>query len=358
MARFWLQQKAEGVCNGTGGGVCDAALELKRQSEWNNDSPEWVRQKKGVFEPILKECKYYFELEPIFATQHGNTRLSVAHDLPPKTEDEDGSNPDKRDPLEHSPNSNLAYKDHQYENLDHNSPCDPLQQSLDSNINSDNLMERLGQVFDEEELLRPRSPSVALTQTPCQSPTPTSPPLKQNASRNSLQSNLQSHHANHFKRGAASQVHDLVQSQLLSCGSRGYASVKPSNQIDDIISRQDIEFDRICHVADKIANILPQAPKPILDKKQEHKKTTIELKMAEVVLECEKKKLDLYDFDLNVKREHHKLEMQGKRDKLEHQKTARHAQLIGLLMKETNLTLKEAVSAAQSVAGIVSQQKL
>ncbi|KAH9808990.1 hypothetical protein DFH28DRAFT_1112332 [Melampsora americana] len=301
--------------------------------------PEWVREKKVAFGPILKQCKYYFELEPIFAPQHGNTRLSVAHNLPPKPEDEDNSNPEgKRDPLEHSSNSNLAYEDLQNENLDNDSQCDPLQQSLDLNLahhedhDSDILMESLEQMFDEDEHVRPRSPSV----------------------ENSLHLNSQSSsHGKRFKKGAASQVQDLVQSQKLSRGSCGSASVEPSNQIDDIISRQDAKFNCICHVADNIANLFPQAPKPVLDKEQEQKKASIELETAKVVLEGEKKKLDLYDSDLNIKREHHKLEMQGKRDKLEHQKTARHAQLIGSLMEEHNLTLQEAFSAA----GILSQQK-
>ncbi|KAH9813278.1 hypothetical protein DFH28DRAFT_1096405 [Melampsora americana] len=348
MAFFWLQvenleaqwRKADKICQGTGGGVCDAALELKIFFEWNDDSPEWVCEKKVAFGPILKQCKYYFELEPIFAPRHGNTRLSVAHNLPPEPEDEDDSNPERQhDFLEHSSNSNLAYKDLQNENLDNNSQCDPLQQSLDLNLahhedhDSNILMESLEQI-----------PSVDLTQTPSQGPTTTSVPLKRSATRNSSQSNSQS---------STSQVQDLVQSQKLSCGS----CVKPSNQIDDIISRQDAKFNCICHVADNIANLFPQAPKPVLDKEQEQKKASIELEKAKVVLEGEKKNLELYDLDLNVKQEHHKLEMQGKWDELEHQKTERHAQLIGSLMKEHNLTLQEAVSAAQSAAGIVSQQK-
>ncbi|KAH9817173.1 hypothetical protein DFH28DRAFT_1157014 [Melampsora americana] len=345
MAFFGLQvenleaqwQKADGICQGTGGGVCDAALELKKKFEWNNDSPEWVREKKVAFGPILKQCKYYFELEPIFAPRHGNTRLSVAHNLPPEPEDENDSNPERK----HLQND---------ENPDNDSQCDPLQQSPELNVanhedrDSDILMESLEHMF--------------LTQTPSRGPTTTSVPLKRSATRNSLQSNSQSSsHGKRFKKGAASQVQDLVQSRKVSRGSQGSASVKPSNQIDDIISRQDAKFNRICHVADNIANLFPQAPKPVLDEEQEHKKASIELEKAKVVLEGEKKKLELYDLDLNVKREHHELEMQGKRDELEHQKTARHAQLIGSLMKEHNLTLQEAVSAAQSAAEIVSQQK-
>ncbi|EGG03433.1 uncharacterized protein MELLADRAFT_90162 [Melampsora larici-populina 98AG31] len=363
----WLQvevlegqwRKANEVRTGTGGGVCDAALELKRKHEWNDDSPEWVREKLVAFGPILKECKYYFELEPIFASRHANTRLAVAHNIAPETEDED----DSRNPLEHSPNSNLAYQD-----VEDDSQRNPLEHSLNSNtahdedvhIESDDLMDKLGEMFDVDKHQTSRSPSVALTQTQFRGATTSSTPLKRTASKNSLQSTVDSSYPKRYKKGSASKIQDLVVSQKLSRGGRRSVSVDPNNHIkeEDIISRHEVKIDRICNMADNLANMFPQAPKPVLDENQEKQKAKIELETAEVMLKGEKKKLDLYDFDLNVKRDHHELDMEAKRAELEHQKTARHAQLISMLMKENNLTLHEAVSAAHSAAGIVHQEKM
>ncbi|KAH9815440.1 hypothetical protein DFH28DRAFT_892575 [Melampsora americana] len=368
MARFWLQvenleiqwQRANEIRNGTGGGVCDAALELKRQYEWADDSPEWVKERNVAYGPILKECKYYFELEPIFATRHGNTRLSVAHNLSHETEDDDDSNPEtERNPLEHSPNSNLAYQD-----VQDDSQQDGLQPSLNSNLallddhqhNSDELMQTLGEMFDEDEHIQQHSPSIELTQTQYQGPTTSSTPLKRTASNNTLQSTTQSTHGKRLKKGSASKVQDLVQCRNISRGSRGSASVEPSNQImqAEIISKQEAKIERICTMADNIANMFPQAPKSVLDESQAKQKAKIELETAEVMLSSEKKKLDMYDFDLNVKRDHHELEMQAKRAELEHQQTARHAQLISMLMRDNNLTLEEATSAAKAAAGLVT----
>lgn len=37
--------------------------------------------------PILKQCKYFFELEPVFGTRHANVRLASARGLPALTEE-------------------------------------------------------------------------------------------------------------------------------------------------------------------------------------------------------------------------------------------------------------------------------
>ncbi|EGF97107.1 uncharacterized protein MELLADRAFT_87939 [Melampsora larici-populina 98AG31] len=386
MARFGLQveklevqwQAANGLRTGTGGGVCDAALELKRKHEWDDDSPKWVREKMVAFGkcPILKECKYYFELEPIFATRHGNTRLLVAHNLPHDTEDEDHhsyNHEDERDPLEHSPNSNLAYQDRQ--------DRIPLEHSLNSNIvhddtcqiDSDGLMEKLREMFDDDEGDRSRSPSLALTQTPYRHQLTSSTPLEQTASKISLvQSTAQSSIGKRYKKGSASQIQDLVQTQKVTRGGRGSASVEPRNRSfrgsesvepnneikeEDFISMHEMKFDRMCNIADNLATMFPQAPKPVLDESQEKQKAKIELETAEVVLNNEKKKLELNEFDLGVKRDHHELEMQAKRADLEQQQTVGHARLISMLMKDNSLTLDEAVSAARAAAGIVASTR-
>ncbi|KAH9817572.1 hypothetical protein DFH28DRAFT_1094396 [Melampsora americana] len=331
-------QRANKICNGTGGGVCDAALELK----------------DNMNGPMIALIGRYF------LTQHGNTRLSVAHNLSHKTKDDNDSNPEnKRNPLENSPNSNLAYQD-----LQDDAQRDALQHSLYSNLahlddyqhNSDELMQTLGEMFDEDEHIQQNSPSVDLTQTQYQGPTTSSTPLKQTASNNTLQSTTQSTHGKRLKKGSASKVQDLVQCRNISRDSRGSASVEPSNQIVQakIISKQEAKIDQICTMADNIANMFLQKPKFVLDKSQAKQKAKIELKTAKVMLSSEKKKLNMYDFDLNVKRDHHELEMQAKRAELERQQTARHAQLISMLMKDNNLTLEEATSAAKAAAGLVT----
>ncbi|KAG0139303.1 hypothetical protein CROQUDRAFT_101770 [Cronartium quercuum f. sp. fusiforme G11] len=62
--------------NQTGVGVWQTVMECKAEANWNDDDPQWECVKDIALAPILKWCKYYFELELVFSPHHGNTRLA------------------------------------------------------------------------------------------------------------------------------------------------------------------------------------------------------------------------------------------------------------------------------------------
>ncbi|KAG0149305.1 hypothetical protein CROQUDRAFT_89391 [Cronartium quercuum f. sp. fusiforme G11] len=54
-------------------------MECKAEANWNDDDPEWEIVKDTALAPILKLCKYYFELEPVASPHHGKMRLAPAN---------------------------------------------------------------------------------------------------------------------------------------------------------------------------------------------------------------------------------------------------------------------------------------
>ncbi|KAH9821951.1 hypothetical protein DFH28DRAFT_1120283 [Melampsora americana] len=101
-------QKADQERNRTGAGSWKTAQEKKACSGWGDKDPEWLSVEKAALVPILKLCKYYFKLKPVFASRHGNVRLAVSQSLPPSTEENNINIQSQRDAREHLMNFNLA----------------------------------------------------------------------------------------------------------------------------------------------------------------------------------------------------------------------------------------------------------
>ncbi|KAH9809546.1 hypothetical protein DFH28DRAFT_1187863 [Melampsora americana] len=348
----WRQ--ANDIRKGTGGGAFDAAFALKEQEKWSDKSPEWLREKKVALGPILKKCKYYFELEHIFSPRHGNTRLSAAHSVAINSDsDSDSAFEDllrneaavTRNPLEHSPHSNVAYKveeeDHEHRSLDNTFQRNLAHQVENNDDDSETMMDNLRTMFnDEGDHIRSLSPPVILTQLPASNSNAT--PLKRAGSKTSLNSSFESSSQKRSRTaaGSASKVQNLLQTCNLS---NSFGSVTSRKELKDeeveIISKRDDKIDRLSSLADNLVSLMfVQKEKSVLDCDQEKQKAKIEMEMAEVQLA-----------------DHHQLDLQTKRAELEHQQTARNAQLIGKLMKENGLSLQEAMSAVQCATGMSSK---
>ncbi|KAH9810021.1 hypothetical protein DFH28DRAFT_1185686 [Melampsora americana] len=138
--------------------VEDTAFALKEKMNWG---------------PILRKCKYYFEL-----THNGNTCLSAGHILAIDSEDEADSEQNlavdpelNHDPIKHSPKSNLAYKAEQED-----FQCNPLELSIKSNLSSahkidnhsdesETMMENIRKMCHADgERITSCSPSITYTQ--------------------------------------------------------------------------------------------------------------------------------------------------------------------------------------------------
>ncbi|KAH9812022.1 hypothetical protein DFH28DRAFT_1031840 [Melampsora americana] len=353
-------QKANNIWKGTGGGAFDAAFALEEQEKWSDENPKWLHEKKVALGPILKKCKYYFELEHIFSPCHGNTCLSAAHSM--AIESDSDSNSVNRNPLEHSPHLNVAYEGEE-EDPKHRSLDNRIQSNLAHQVDnigdeSDTMMDNLRTIFnDEGDHIRSLSPPVILTQLPASTSSATPP--KCAGSKNSLNSSFDSSSQKRCKTatGSASKVHNRLQTRNLSNGFGSVTSRKDVKDKDvEIISKHNEKIDWLLSLADNLVSLMfVQKEKSVTDGDQEKQKAKIKMEMAEVQLAGEKKKLNLYDFDLNAKRDHHQHDLQTKRAKLKHQQTARNAQLIGKLMKENGLSLQEAMSAVQCATGMSSK---
>ncbi|EGG07688.1 uncharacterized protein MELLADRAFT_85575 [Melampsora larici-populina 98AG31] len=347
-------RRANDVRNQTGSGSWNTCKERKAIEGLADDDPKWLSMEKVALAPILKKCKYYFELEPVFETRHGNTRLAASHSL--LDEGEENFTQSQRNSREHSVNSNSAYQE--YHNNDDHLERDPFDDSLNSNLAHkddhlphedllDDLDDDIPQTFknnndDLEELINsnpitPSRPSQSRYQRPISSTS-----MKRTSSKASLPPASQvipSKRAPNRKSGSADSIQDLIQNNPLDA------------QLDSIqapVSQQASQaLSHLSRLADNVAiTMLPD--KPTLNEDDSKKKAKIELEMADVQLSSEKKKLEEHDFNLSSKKEKHLLEMQNYKAELEHQQITRNAQLISMLMRENNWTLQEAMIAAQT----------
>ncbi|KAG0151954.1 hypothetical protein CROQUDRAFT_36105, partial [Cronartium quercuum f. sp. fusiforme G11] len=119
---------------------------------------------------------------------------------------------------------------------------------------------------------------------------------------------------------------------------------------NQVLSQHTEKWDQLTRVAESLAvAMLPwtdsSAP---LSQKQEQEKAVIELEMADIKLQTEKKKLAEFNFGLKPRKERYQLKIQRMPAELVHQQVSRHAQLIGILMKENHMSIEEATLAAQS----------
>ncbi|EGG09016.1 uncharacterized protein MELLADRAFT_84250 [Melampsora larici-populina 98AG31] len=344
---------ANSVRNQTGSGSWKTATERKAIEGWADDDPKWLSTEKAALAPILKKCKYFFELEPVFETRHGNTRLAVAHSL--LDEGEEHFTQSQRVSREHSVKSNLAHQEH---NNDNDLEQDPFDHSLKSNLAHEDYCLHHGDLLgdSDDDMLQMFNNNIndlddiidSNPITPCQpSQTPHQHPMssksmKRTSSKASLASASQgpsSKRSQNRKSGSADSIQDLIQNNPLDANL---------DNIQAPISQQASQaLDTLSRLAGNVASsMLPE--KSTLNDEDAKRKAKIELDLADVQLSGERKKLDEYDFNLSSKKERHMLKIQNFKAEVEHQQITRNVQLISMLMKDNNLSLHDAVSAAQA----------
>ncbi|KAH9824961.1 hypothetical protein DFH28DRAFT_1144171, partial [Melampsora americana] len=349
----------------TGEGSLTTTQDRKATEGWSNDNPKWLSLEKAALAPILKKCRYYFELEPFFETRHGNTRLAPAQSFPDDDADEvEILTQTQRVAREHSLNSNSAYENinNEIEELNQvqiqHSPNSILgyhDRTGSSDETMDEIKGAIENADDEDDILDPNAitPSRQITPyRPSQSryPAPNSNDhLKRTSSKSSLglsSRGSSTKRGSSQKSGSASSIHELIKKNPLD---------NEINIINGPISQIHTQkLDRLSQIADNVAShMFPQHEKNFLSEDDAKKKAKIELDMAAVQLKSEKKKLQQHNFDLLLRREKHNLEMQRYQAEITHEQMTRHAQLISMLMKENNLSLQDATNAAQSVQAMV-----
>ncbi|KAH9814045.1 hypothetical protein DFH28DRAFT_1127640 [Melampsora americana] len=347
---------ANGIRCRTGEGSLTTARDRKAVEGWADDDPKWLSLEKVALAPILKKCKYYFELEPFFETRHSNTRLAPAHSLAnDESDDVEILTQHQGMARDQSVHSQLA--DDDLKNGIHNEDLE-LQSNLphhdDMNMAGlDESMNVIKQLLDNEDNdgdifeSNPITPSRP-TQTRYQGPT-SSLKMKRTSSKTSLaSSSVESSRkrGSSQKSGSAASIQDLIKNNPLD---------KEIDIINGPVSQLHTrQLDRLSQLADNVAShLFPPPEKTFLTDDDAKKKAKIKLDMAAVQLKSEKKKLQQHDFDLISRREKHNLEMQRYQAEINHEQISRHAQLISMLMKENNLSLQDAMIAAQSAQAMV-----
>ncbi|KAH9823322.1 hypothetical protein DFH28DRAFT_880197 [Melampsora americana] len=330
----------------TGEGSLTTAQDCKAIKGWEDDNPKWLSLEKAALAPILKKCKYYFELEPFMETRHGNTRLAPAQSLADdNTKDIKFISSGPRGTRDNSIVSNLPYKNKE-DDIDQRQASANLEQHNHVG-RSDESMEDLNHLLANEEddvklsasnPITPSRPSEIQYQAQ-----KSNMHLNRTNSKSSLGSSLGSSRKRHSSgnSGSAASIQDLIKNNPLD------------NEIDIInspISRlHSQKLDRLSQLANTVAsNMFPPPEKNFLNEDDSKKKAKIKLNMAAVQLKSEKKKLEQHDFDLLSHREKHNLEMLRYQAKIKHEQITRNAQLISILMKDNNLTLQDAMMAAQT----------
>ncbi|KAH9820773.1 hypothetical protein DFH28DRAFT_884356 [Melampsora americana] len=331
----------------TGEGSLTTARDRKAIEGWEDDNPKWLSLEKAALAPILKKCKYYFELEPFMETRHGNTRLAPAQSLADDdTNEVEFISSGPRRTRDHSIASNLAYENKE-DDIDQRQASANLEQH-DHVGRSDESMEDinhlLGNEEDDGELsasnpITPSRPSEIRYQAQKSNVHLNRTNSKSSLGSSSLGSSRKRHSSG--KSGSAASIQDLIKNNPLD------------NEIDIIngpISRlHSQKLDRLSQLANSVAsNMFPPPEKNFLNEDDSKKKAKIELDMAAVQLKSEKKKLEQHDFDLLSRREKHNLEMLRYQAEIKHEQITRNAQLISMLMKDNNLTLQDAMMAAQT----------
>ncbi|KAH9816234.1 hypothetical protein DFH28DRAFT_891917 [Melampsora americana] len=320
-------RKADQERNRTGAGSWKTAQEQKACSGWADDHPDWMNLEKAALVPILKCCKYYFELEPVFAPRHGNVRLASSHSLPPNAEDDD---------LEV-----LTQHDERGQEI-------PEQDSIDGGeptmADIRNLMTNNNEELQEfEEANPPKTPirESHRSQTHSQI-SHSSTSIKRTPSTAALDLSSQSTSSKRARSsGSASLIQSLFQerdSSSTPAPSDNFINLKE----DEAMSKHSQKLDRLTSLAENVTTAIfgQQPDKPTLSDEQAKKKSEIEIEMAEVKLDSEK-------FDLDARKEKHLLETMHLQAELEHQKITRNANLISTLMKEHNLSIQDAMIMAQ-----------
>ncbi|KAH9807446.1 hypothetical protein DFH28DRAFT_938524 [Melampsora americana] len=310
-------RKADQEHNRTGAGSWKTAQEQKACSGWGDEDPEWLSIEKAALVPILKLCKYYFELKPVFATRHGNVRLAVSQSLPPSTEDNEIKVQSQRDAREHSVNSNLAVeRGHEVTEQDQIDSSDPTMDDVRNLVNDNDSY-----LQDFEDTNPPKTPLNQSISSQHQSQySQSSTYLKRTASAVALDLSSRSSSSKRGRpTGSASSIHGLFQ-------ERNYGSTPaPADNIDnEAFQRHSQKLDRLSQIAEN----------------SKLKKSKIEIELAEVKLDSEK-------FNLDARKEKHVLETRQLQAELEHQQIARNANLISSLMKEHNLSIQDAMLMAQ-----------
>ncbi|KAH9814222.1 hypothetical protein DFH28DRAFT_1083205 [Melampsora americana] len=307
----WRQGDA--LRNKTGQGSWMSATEMKTTNGWADDDPEWLKIRKVALAPILKKSKYFFELEPVFSTRHANVRLATAHGLPANDEDAGNNGQIKRDPREHLVLSNAAY---------------------DTNPNVQDGMNNRQAPYIPTPLRPQESPQIQ-SRAPASSSS-----LKRTSSRNSWESGSQSTFS---KRGRT------CGSASLNVGSSEAQSNINSKTLEhEAFVKHGQSMERLAQVVESMGSSIygPNSQEATLTPEELKQKSKIELEMINVKLSTEK-------FDLDSQKEKHQLEMKHLKAELEHQQVARHAQLLGTLMKDHNLNIQDAMLAAQSAQAMM-----
>ncbi|KAH9820604.1 hypothetical protein DFH28DRAFT_1079446 [Melampsora americana] len=337
-------RKGDALRNKTGQGSWMSATEMKTANGWADDDPEWLKIKKVALAPILKKSKYFFELEPVFSTRHANVRLAAAHGLPANDEDVGNNGPIERDPREHLVLSNAAYD---------------AQPNVQDGIHSRSVspgMDEFRSVLDENgELCEDRqAPYTPTPLRPPESPqTQTRAPvssssLKRTSSRNSWESGSQSTFSKRGQTcGSASSIQGLLQER--NVGSSEAQTNNNSKSFEhEAFVKHGQSMERLAQVVESMGNSIygPNSQEATLTPEELKQKSKLELEMINVKLSTEK-------FDLDSRKEKHQLEMKHLKAELEHQQVARHAQLLGTLMKDHNLNIQNAMLAAQSAQAMI-----
>lgn len=304
--------------------------------------------------PILKQCKYFFELEPVFGTRHANVRLASARGLPALTEETQEASQRERDEREHSVASNEAYEEA------HNSAGrNFLDSSLCPGFSNDDLIHGVSEVVtvDDfrndtiatedilEEFQAPYTPTPLRASLSSQSDSHTrlsASNLKCSVSKNSLDSGP---HSTLNKKprasGSANSIQALLHDERFGSTPARSGGLKKTLEEEAFVNHGH-SMDRLAQVVENMgASLYGQQPtQAVLSPEEVKMKSKIELEMADVKLSSEK-------FDLDSRKEKHTLEMKQMKAEFEHQQVARNAQLISTLMRDHNLSIQDAMLAAQ-----------
>ncbi|KAH9808373.1 hypothetical protein DFH28DRAFT_1196493 [Melampsora americana] len=317
------------------------------EKAWRDANTIRCRTEKAALAPILKKCKYYFELKPFMETRHGNTRLAPAQSLAnDNTNDVEFISSGPRRTRDHSIVSNLPYENKE-DDINQRQASANLEQH-DHVGQSDESMEDINHLLGNEEddgdlsasnPITPSRPSEIQYQAQKSNVHLNHTNSKSLLGSSSLGSSRKRHSSG--KSGSAASIQDLIKNNPLD------------NEIDIInspISRLlSQKLDRLSQLANTDAsNMFPPPEKNFLNEDDSKKKAKIELNMATVQLKSEKKKLEQHGFDLLSRREKHNLEMLRYQAEIKHEQITRNAQLISMLMKDNNLTLQDAMMAAQT----------
>ncbi|EGG05941.1 uncharacterized protein MELLADRAFT_87591 [Melampsora larici-populina 98AG31] len=315
--------------------------------------------------PILKLCKYYFELEPVFGTRHANVRLAATRSLPATSRNVESKDDGQiqRDAREHSINSNLAYEMDQNgskrtqleEGMNGSLVNDSHLPNEDSDAQSDDItMEEMRRVmndnFDE-------TPGISDTYTPIRAfqssqtrsqPQLSSSSLKRTSSKHSLESASQSTMSKRARQsGSASSIQGLFEGRNYGSSSAGADTFTSTIEREAVINHGK-NMDRLTQLAVNMNTAMFGQPtsQPVLSEEQIQKKSSIEIELADVKLSSER-------FDLDSRKEKHLLEIQQMKAEMEHQQVSRNAQLISTLMRDHNMNIHDAMLAAQQAQAMV-----